>query len=629
MIFAYSGRRSTSLPPNGEAHLKQRLETFLGRGDPSWVVGAAACGADILLLEAAVELRRKRGAPQVAVVLPTSIADFREDSVAPDWRDRFERLMTELDGSGLVTPLGLPPGEEETYRAGNAAILEAATAQRIGDDERIAVLAMASPGDGKMVEDLIAAGRRLGMPAIRLDPEVDIATRPYCFVAMPYGRKFDVQTRRNVDCDELYRKVLVPALENAQLRYDRADERRDAGVILKPMIQDLARADVVIADLGTGNFNVGWELGLRHLLADRTTLLMAPEGARIPFDVQSIRQVHYARGRGGITDGAAIECWDALARFLDPVPLPDPDSPVLALADEVRLATLKIDLDERDPAAKAYATLREGQDRRDPDLVLEAARLAESLPGDRRRRVRGDAGVVLREMGRQREAREILGPLVEEDTKRAHPEWHQAYAMAIYMAEGAGEPEFRQARAVLENLGDEHRETRALLGAVGKRLALLEPDPIMRRPLIEASLRAYEDEFGDDLNAFYPAINVVAVGMVLGQVHGDAAALARAEEVLAIALLGARKNLRRSQHDFWALASVADAAGLEAMMSGDPLDSAKELYAAALAENPPPGHVGSVVRQLHWLKAVGIEHPGLPGLIEWLDGVVARRSAPA
>jgi hypothetical protein len=47
------------------------------------------------------------------------------------------------------------------------------------------------------------------------------------------------------------------------------------------MIEWLAEA--VIADLATRNFNVGWELGLRHVMQASRTVLISPEATSAPL----------------------------------------------------------------------------------------------------------------------------------------------------------------------------------------------------------------------------------------------------------------------------------------------------------------------------------------------------------
>ena len=86
MVVAFTGRRSPAL--GDESVVRERLHAYLTRSGPTAVVGAAACGADLLVLEEALRLEID---PEV--VLPTPLARFRAESVEPGWRDRFDTVI--------------------------------------------------------------------------------------------------------------------------------------------------------------------------------------------------------------------------------------------------------------------------------------------------------------------------------------------------------------------------------------------------------------------------------------------------------------------------------------------------------------------------------------------------------
>jgi hypothetical protein len=87
---------------------------------PQRVVGAAADGGDMLVLEAALE---RRPARLVHVVLPTAEDVFGRDSVEDAWRARHERVLEAVrDAGGEVVALGAEPSDA-AYRAANRAIL--------------------------------------------------------------------------------------------------------------------------------------------------------------------------------------------------------------------------------------------------------------------------------------------------------------------------------------------------------------------------------------------------------------------------------------------------------------------------------------------------------------------------
>ena len=58
-------------------------------------------------------------------------------------------------------------------------------------------------------------------------------------------------------------------------------------------------ADLVIADLSTSNANAIYELGIRHALRPNTTIVIAEEGFKFPFDITHLLIRHYEHlGKG-------------------------------------------------------------------------------------------------------------------------------------------------------------------------------------------------------------------------------------------------------------------------------------------------------------------------------------------
>ena len=98
---------------------------------------------------------------------------------------------------------------------------------------------------------------------------------PVCFVIMGFGQKTDLATGRVLDLDKSYRNIIKPAVTAAGYECVRADEIQHSGVIDVPMYEMLFAADLVVADLSTANLNAIFELGVRHALKPRATIIMA------------------------------------------------------------------------------------------------------------------------------------------------------------------------------------------------------------------------------------------------------------------------------------------------------------------------------------------------------------------
>jgi len=98
-LVSANGNGSGAFPPELEAVVCREIRSRIERLRPVAAYGSAACGSDILCLEAAREL----GA-EVHVTLPFAPAEFRKQSVdvAPGWGERFDRLLAAAD-SVVVT----------------------------------------------------------------------------------------------------------------------------------------------------------------------------------------------------------------------------------------------------------------------------------------------------------------------------------------------------------------------------------------------------------------------------------------------------------------------------------------------------------------------------------------------
>jgi hypothetical protein len=151
MILAYAGRRAQSLTGDPE-QVAERIRRLLAALQPSAVVGAAADGADVLVLQAALASAKP---PAIHVVLPTTRETFAQDSVEPAWRDRFEAVLAEVEGhGGTIRTLALHPGEA-AYREANRAILDTAAELAAAGGELPVALVVARQGEGQMIEDFL------------------------------------------------------------------------------------------------------------------------------------------------------------------------------------------------------------------------------------------------------------------------------------------------------------------------------------------------------------------------------------------------------------------------------------------------------------------------------------------
>lgn len=155
--------------------------------------------------------------------------------------------------------------------------------------------------------------------------------QPTCFVIMGFGKKTDFETGRTLDLDKTYFNVIKPAVQAAGLTCIRADEIVHTGLIDVPMYEQLLEADVVVADLSTSNKNAYYELGIRHALRPFSTVVIAEDGGKIPFDINHVVVRQYRHLGEDIGYDEAIkfqkQLREAIQTVLTKTP-PDSDSPV-------------------------------------------------------------------------------------------------------------------------------------------------------------------------------------------------------------------------------------------------------------------------------------------------------------
>jgi len=183
-------------------------------------------------------------------------------------RDVFHSLKSLLDTPSF--PLDSFPGRwtfgEERFRA----VLE--TLQRAG---------------------LIALDAELGtveLPAFTIQYLRELRTVPESqtsvFVLQPFGAGFDLPDR----------DLIAPGLHELGIRGRTTGNLLEAGNVRSDHLQSLLTADLVIADISVADWNVFYQLGIRHALRDKRTLLIRATniaGPAFPFDLKTDRYVSY------------------------------------------------------------------------------------------------------------------------------------------------------------------------------------------------------------------------------------------------------------------------------------------------------------------------------------------------
>lgn len=102
------------------------------------------------------------------------------------------------------------------------------------------------------------------------------------FVIMPFTETWS---------DDVY-LILKDVCQDINVNITRADEILGSYVIIEDIITQIKTSDIIIADISVRNANVYYELGFAHAL-NKNVILIAQNGAEIPFDVAYIRYLTY------------------------------------------------------------------------------------------------------------------------------------------------------------------------------------------------------------------------------------------------------------------------------------------------------------------------------------------------
>lgn len=375
---------------------------------------------------------------------------------------------------------------------------------------------------------------------------------PIAFVVMPFERKptgaVEADVPATVDFDAVWERIYAPLLSDAGFRPVRADG--DVGaLIISQMIQRLAVADLVVADVTLANANVCYEIGVRHAARRTGCVLTAASWAQPTFDLTTIRQLRYPLADGAVGPETAQRAREALADGLDE--LTHGISPVF---DAV--PGFPDDIDES--RLSAFEDLVAALTSFNADVV------AVSVAPESERHQR--ALDVLAEHGHKRVVREtvvlqltrLLRDQVGWDAMldyigslphyiARHPLVVEQQCLALSKT---GEPAAAAAR--LEQLIATDGPTSERYGLLGgrykqlfRRHALSDTE---RRRYLNKAINAYERGMLEDLNDYYPASNLPLLYRSRGHDGDDDLA----HEAETVTMVACRRSIRRTPGDQWA-----------------------------------------------------------------------------
>ena len=104
------------------------------------------------------------------------------------------------------------------------------------------------------------------------------------FVLMPFNTQFD----------DVYKRGIKSACEEAGIKCERVDEQIFDESILDRIYNQIRKADIIIADLSIRNVNVFYETGYAHALGKRV-ILLTQVSENIPFDLMHYPHIVYGQ----------------------------------------------------------------------------------------------------------------------------------------------------------------------------------------------------------------------------------------------------------------------------------------------------------------------------------------------
>ena len=342
------------------------------------------------------------------------------------------------------------------------------------------------------------------------------------FVIRGFGTKKD-SSGQPVDFEQVQTLLITPALKRCGLEGGTTAEIVDSGNIRADMFALILEADVVICDVTVHNANVFYELGIRHALRKKHTVLLKgdPSADTTPFDLSTDRYLKYPVGDPASALEALVETIQASLRTNR-----ETDSPIFLMLpklDEADLADMAIvPLDFIEEVQRAEAARDRGWLR----VISEDLR-GQRFQWDGLRRV-ARAQWSVNDLAGARESWEALRKVNGDDVE-ANLALANLYERE-YRTSGRAtllESSNQAIRSVLSAEDTTAAQRAEALALQGRNLKTLwralfadENDPaVARKKAVDGralqSYQSYREAFECDLNAFYPGVAALQMGHIL------------------------------------------------------------------------------------------------------------------
>jgi len=426
--------------------------------------------------------------------------------------------------------------------------------------------------------------------------------RPICYMVMPFRKKKVDEPRPDgapmeIDFDALWERAYMPAITALGYVPMRADFDPSSAIV-KAMLERIAFADLVLADVTIGNGNCYYELGVRHVAKQTHCVLVAPTWVRPLFDIAQFASVRFTLTDGAIPNDEATAIRDWLVSKIPAVKesrTPYYELIDASLSDQGRRAAFRdfaLQLSEFQACIKALrAIVDDGQRSNELDaLVTSLPKSSLEIP-----EVAIDLVTLMRDLGDWKRTIAFIDSLPASVRGLAWIE--EQYALVLGKD---GSPELAIGR--LETLVERAGATPERLGLIGgrykqlwtsarqARLAADLPKPSKEEQLfLTRAIDSYSRGMDLDLNAYYCSSNLPSLLLARG-LAGDAAR-ALAIEQFVIAACERARTLGIA--DEFLRPTLLGAA----FRAGD-ITKAEELATAIQAEGPSTWKLDTTLRDL-------------------------------
>jgi tetratricopeptide (TPR) repeat protein len=422
-----------------------------------------------------------------------------------------------------------------------------------------------------------------------------------CFVLMPFGKRPIRRTPEadpiEIDFDAVYRQIIQPAVETADLECHREDETQMGGIIHKSMFEYLALADYAVADLTSGNPNVFYELGIRHAVRPHGTVPLFAD-KQLPFDVAPLRAVKYGISEKGELTSVA-EAKAALTDRLRAGRDGHTDSPIFQLLQDFKdIQHLKTDV------FRERARYSEEMKARLAEAAKAGAVQLWQLERDLKDLATAEPGAVIDLFLSYRDAkawdhmiRLVEGPMP--GFLRNTTMVQEQYGLALNRA-GRPDRAIQVLEALIEREGPSS-ETCGILGRVWKDKwegAQKAEDPFLARGYLKKAIDAYSRGFEADSRDAYPGINAVTLMEMADPVPAEQAELLPVVRYAVKQKMAKRATANRTP-DYWDYATL-----LELAVLASDQEAATDALASARANFRAKWELETTARNIGLIRGV-------------------------